>query len=110
MKSKNLIILVVLSAAIMTALTATTGASLVTAVYADKKQCEDNKDNNCNHTEKNQKLTAKDDCNNNNKIKDHSKDNNIDNILVCSIDAVNLKDSVLVNSKVFGDTVQPQFP
>jgi hypothetical protein len=60
----------------MTALTATTGASLVTAVYADKK-----KDNNCNHTEKNQKLTAKDECDNNNKIKDHSKDNNIDNIL-----------------------------
>ena len=75
-----------------------------------KKQCEDNKDNNCNHTEKNQKLRAIDDCDNNNKIKDHSKDNNIDNILVCSIDAVNLKDSVLVNSTVFGDTVQPQFP
>ena len=106
MKSKNLIMLVVMSGAIMTALTATVGAT----VYADKKQCEDNKDNNCNHTEKNQKLTAKDDCDNNNKIKDHSKDNNIDNILVCSIDAVNLKDSVLVNSTVFGDTVQPQFP
>ena len=102
--------LVVLSTAIMTALTATTGASLVTAVYADKKHCEDNKDNNCNHTEKNQKLTTKEECDNNNNIKDHSKDNNIDNILVCSIDAVNLKDTVLQNSKVFGDTVQPQFP
>ncbi|HTH22826.1 MAG TPA: hypothetical protein VL854_11465 [Nitrososphaeraceae archaeon] len=110
MKSTNLLMLVVLSAAIVTALTATTGASLGTAVYADKKHCEDNKDNNCNHTEKNQKLTGKDECDNNNKIRHHSNDNNIDNILVCSVDAVNLKDTVLVNSSIFGDTIQPQFP
>ena len=72
-----------------------------------KERGTDNKDNNSNHTENNQKVTAKDECNNNEKIKDHNKDNNI---LVCSTDAVNLKDSVLPNSKVFGDTVQTQFP
>ena len=45
---------VVLSAAIVTALTATIGT-----VYADKKHCEDNGDDNCNHTENNQKLSPK---------------------------------------------------
>jgi hypothetical protein len=37
MKSKNLLMFVVLSAAIVTALTATTGTSLITTVYAYKK-------------------------------------------------------------------------
>ena len=59
MKSKNLLMFVVLSAAIVTALTATIGTSLISTVYADKKHCEDNGDNNCNHTENNQKLSPK---------------------------------------------------
>ena len=60
----------------------------------DEKKCKNNEDNNCNDTEKNQKLSAKDECDNENTVKHHSDDNNIDNILICSIDAVNLKDSV----------------
>ncbi len=109
MKSKNLLMFVVLSAAIVTALTAITGVSLVSAVYADKKHCEDNEDNNCNHTERNQKLTAKDECENENTIKHHSDDNDIDNILICSVDATNLRESVLLNSTVFGDIIAPEF-
>ena len=50
---------VVLSAAIVTALTATIGTSSMSTVYADKKHCEDNGDDNCNHTENNQKLSPK---------------------------------------------------
>jgi hypothetical protein len=106
MKSMNLLIFVVLSAAIVTALTATTGTSLITKVYADKKHCEDNEGNNCNRTENNQKLSPKDECDNENTIKHHSDDNDIDNILICSIDATNLRDSVLLNSTVFGDIVE----
>jgi len=89
MKSKNLLMFVVLSAAIVTALTATIGTSLISTVYADKKHCEDNGDDNCNHTENNQKLSPKDECNNEN--------------------ATNLRDSVLLNSTVFGDVVAPEF-
>ncbi len=106
MNSKNLLMFVVLSSAIVTA---TSGMSLVTSVYADKKHCEDNKNNNCNHTEKNQKLTAKDECDNNNKIKHHSGHNNVDNTSICSTDATNLRNTDLFNSTIFGDTVQPQF-
>ena len=108
MKSKNLLMFVVLSAAIVTALIATTGTSLITTVYADKKHC-DNEDNNCNHTENNQKLSSKDECDNKNTIKHQSDDNDIDNILICTIDATNLRDSVLLNSNVFGDIVAPEF-
>ena len=45
MTSKNLSMFEILSATIVTALTATTGTSLITTVYADKKHCEDNEDN-----------------------------------------------------------------
>ena len=73
------------------------------------KSTEDNGDNNCNHTENNQKLSPKDECDNENTIKDHSKKNDNGNVLVCSTDAVNLKDSVLLNSTIFGDTIEPIF-
>lgn len=109
MKTMNLLMFVVLSAVIVTALTTTTGPSLITRVYADKKHCEDNEDNNCNHTENNQKLSPKDECDKENTIKQHSDDNDIDNILICSIDATNLRDSVLLNSTIFGDIVAPEF-
>lgn len=109
MNSKNLLMFEVLSTAIVTALIATTGTSLITTVYADKKHCEDNEDNNCNHTENNQKLSSKDECDNKNTIKHQSDDNDIDNILICTIDATNLQDSVLLNSNVFGDIVAPEF-
>ena len=100
MKSKNLLMFVVLSSAIVTALTATIGTSLISKVYADKKHCEDNGDDNCNHTENNQKLSPKDECDNENTIKHHSHGNDY---------ATNLRDSVLLNSAVFGDIVAPEF-
>ena len=75
----------------------------------DGKKCKKNEDNNCNDTENNQKLTPKEDCDNETTIKDHSKKNDNGNVLVCSTDAVNLKDSVLLNSTIFGDTIEPIF-
>ena len=107
---------VILSLSIATIVKGTTGMSLVSPVFAggdhhdhDGKKCKDNGDNNCNNTERNQKLTTKTECENENTNKDHSRDNDNTNILVCSTDAVNLKDSVLLNSTVFGDTVEPAF-
>lgn len=109
MKKENKLTFVVLSVTILAALTATSNTFLLTATFADKKHCEDNGDNNCNHVEKNINNKAKDNCENENKISHHSHKNDITNILVCSIDAAVLKDSALDNSSVFSDTVQPQF-
>ena len=113
MNAKKISMFVILSLSIATAVVGTTGSNIVSPVFAggdhDEKKCKNNEDNNCNDTEKNQKLSAKDECDNENTVKHHSDDNNIDNILICSIDAVNLKDSVLVNSSVFGDAIEPIF-
>ena len=106
-----------LSLSIVAVLTGTSGMSLLSPVFAggdhhhdhDGKKCKNNEDNNCNDTEKNQKLSAKDECDNENTIKDHSKKNDNGNVLVCTTDAVNLKDSVLLNSTIFGDTIAPIF-
>ena len=51
--------LVVLSAGILTVLTGT-GVSQVAPAYADKEECEDNDDNNCN--ERTHKITQEDNC------------------------------------------------
>jgi hypothetical protein len=97
----------------VTVITGTTGMSLLSPVFTggdhhhhdDKK----NEDNNCNDTENNQKLSPKEQCDNENTIKDHSDKNDNGNVLICSSDAVNLKDSVPLNSTIFGDTVEPVF-
>jgi hypothetical protein len=109
MKKDNRLTFVVLSVTILAALTATSNTFLITATFADKKHCEDNGDNNCNHVEKNINNKARDNCENEDKISHHSGKNDIANILVCSIDAAVLKDSALDNSSVFSDTVQPDF-
>jgi hypothetical protein len=109
MKKDNRLTFVVLSLTILAALAATSNTFLITATFADKKHCEDNGDNNCNHVEKNINNKAKDNCENEDKISHHSGKNDIANILVCSIDAAVLKDSALDNSSVFSDTVQPDF-
>jgi hypothetical protein len=109
MKRDNKLTFVVLSVTILAALTATSNMFLVTATFADKKHCDHSGDGNCNHVEKNIKNTAKDNCENEDKNSHHSSKNDITNILVCSIDAAVLKDSALVNSSVFSDTVQPDF-
>ena len=51
--------LVVLSAGILTVLTGT-GVSYVAPAFADKEECEDNDDNNCN--ERTHKIVQNDDC------------------------------------------------
>ena len=109
-------IFAILSLSIVAALMGTTGMNLLSPVFAgddhhghDSKKCKKNGDNNCNDKENNQKLSAKDECDNENTIKDHSDNNEQGNVLVCSTDAVNLKDSLLINSSIFGDTIQPGF-
>jgi hypothetical protein len=116
MDMKKIGLFAILSLSIVAALTGTTSVSLLSPVFAgddhhdhDGKKCKNNEDNNCNDTEKNQKLSAKDECDNENTIKDHSDKNDQGNVLICSTDAVNLKNSELINSTIFGDTVQPVF-
>ena len=113
MNAKKISMFVILSLSIATAVVGTTGSNIVSPVFAggdhDEKKCKNNEDNNCNDTEKNQKLSAKDECDNENTIKDHSDKNDQGNVLICSTDAVNLKNSELINSTIFGDTVQPVF-
>ncbi len=117
MKTKKIGMLVVLSLSIATVIMGTTGLNLVLPVFAGgdhhdhggKKECKKNDSNNCNDTEKNQKLSTKTECENENTIKDHSSKNDNTNVLVCSTDAANLKNSLLINSSVFADTVQPVF-
>jgi hypothetical protein len=106
MKTSNKLMFVVLSVTILTALTATTGSSIITAAYADKKHCEDNGDNNCNSTHKTQKIKAKNECEIENTNKHHSSHNDNDNTLRCTNNAANLKDTHLEsNSSIFGDVV-----
>ena len=113
MNTKKIGISAFLSLSIVAVLTGTTGMSLLSSAFAGShhhnhvgKNCKENGDDNCNNTENNQKPTPKDD---ETTIKDHSKKNDNGNVLVCSIDAVNLKDSLLLNSTIFGDTIQPVF-
>jgi hypothetical protein len=49
MNTKSILMLAVLSTAILTALTGT-GISQVAPAFADKEECNDNDDNNCNET------------------------------------------------------------
>ena len=115
MDTKKIGIFAILSLSIVAVITGTMGMSLLSPVFAggdhhhDGKKCKNNEDKNCNDTEKNQKLSAKDECDNENTIKDHSKKNDQGNVLICSTDAVNLKNSELINSTIFGDTVLPVF-
>ena len=59
MNTKNVLMLVVLSAGILTALTGT-GISQVAPAFADKEECEDNDDNNCN--ERTHKIIQEGNC------------------------------------------------
>lgn len=102
MYSKNLVMFVVLSIGMLTALTAM-NLTLATPVFASKKHCEDNGDNNCNSHHNTQKIKSKNECEIENKNKGHSHDNENTNGLVCASQNANLRDSVLVNSSVFGD-------
>ena len=102
MYTKNLLMYVVLSTGMLTAMTAMS-ITFATAVFASKKHCEDNGDNNCNSTHNTQKIKSKNECEIENKNKDHSHDNQNLNGLACVSQNANLRDSLLINSSVFGD-------
>ena len=87
---------VVLSAGMLTALTATT-MSLAVPAFADKKKCEDNGNNNCNDKHKTQKIEQKNKCEIENENNHHSKKNDNTNDLFCLNAAANL-DNVFVLS------------
>ena len=72
MNTKNVLMLVMLSAGMLTGLTATATLQGQTA-FADKKKCEDNSDNNCN--DKSQNMKQKNECKIENENKDHSGGN-----------------------------------
>ncbi|HSA74211.1 MAG TPA: hypothetical protein VLD84_09685 [Nitrososphaeraceae archaeon] len=59
LNTKNVLILVVLSAGMLTVLTGT-GVSQVAPAFADKEECEDNDDNNCN--ERTHKIIQENNC------------------------------------------------
>jgi hypothetical protein len=115
MYTKKIAMLVILSLSIATVAMGTAGLSLVSPVFAGGdhhhddggKKCKNNDDNNCNDTHKTQKIKAKNECEIENKNKDHSKDNENLNSLECVNQAQNLKD-VFQGSDNFRDgAVQP---
>jgi hypothetical protein len=92
---------VILSAAILTGLTATTMFTTVPA-FADKKKCEDNDNNNCNDTHKTQKIDQENKCKIENENKDHSSDNGNENRLACVNIGANLNGVLVAIGDVFG--------
>ena len=82
MNTKNMLMFVVLSAGMLTALSATMMSQAV-PVFADKKKCEDNHNNNCNDKHKTQKIEDKNKCKIENENKDHSNKNDNSNELAC---------------------------
>jgi len=107
MKTTKLGMLLVLSLSIVAVITGTTGIGLVSPVSAgghhhDSKKCKDNGDNNCNDTHKTQKIKAKNECNIENKNKDHSSHNDNTNELRCVNEVQNLNNVVELNGSTDG--------
>lgn len=106
-------IFVVLSLSIAAIITGTATSSMVSPVFAGghhnhdhgDKKCKDNGDNNCNDKHSTQKIKTKNDCEIENNNKDHSKDNENVNGLACVSQNANVKDSLFVNSDVFGNQI-----
>ena len=67
MKTKNVLMFVALSIGILTALTGT-GLSQVAPAFADKEECEDHDDNNCN--ERTHKIKQENNCKAENEFED----------------------------------------
>src|SRR6266542_5242312 len=101
MYTKNLLMFVVLSTGMLTAMTAMS-ITFATPIFASKKYCEDNGDNNCNSTHNTQKIKAKNECEIENKNKDHSSHNDNLNELLCLQQNANVRDSAFINASVFG--------
>jgi flagellar basal body L-ring protein FlgH len=91
LKTKNVLMFVVLSAGMLTALTATMMSQAIPA-FADKKKCEDNDNNNCNDSHKTQKIDQKNKCETENENNHHSKRNDNSNEQFCENLGVNVKD------------------
>jgi hypothetical protein len=93
-------IFVILSISIAAAISGTTLMNLVAPAFAGghdhhgdgEKKCKKNGDNNCNDKHKTQKIKAKNECEVENKNKDHGKNNDNLNELDCINDAQNLND------------------
>src|SRR6476659_894434 len=99
MYTKKISIFVILSLSIATVVMGTAGLSLVSPVFAGgdhhdhgEKKCKNNDDNNCNDTHKTQKINVKNECEIENKNKDHRHDNGNINSLTCTNQAQNLDD------------------
>jgi hypothetical protein len=67
-------------------------------------KCKHNDDNNCNSTEIDQKVDAKNYCEIENENKDHSRDNENVNDLACENFAQNQNDVASINDLIFGLT------
>jgi hypothetical protein len=92
--TKKMGMFVLLSISIAAVITGTAIMSLATPAFAggDEKKCKNNDDNNCNDKHKTQKIKAKNECEIENTNKDHSKNNENINELVCVNEAQNLND------------------
>jgi hypothetical protein len=108
-------IFVILSISIAAAISGTTLMNLAAPAFAGgdghhddgEKKCKKNGDNNCNDKHKTQKIKAKNECEVENKNKDHSKSNDNLNELDCINDAQNLNDVFQALSDG-GNDVSPQ--
>lgn len=92
--TKKMGMFVLLSISIAAVITGTAIMSLAIPAFAggDEKKCKNNDDNNCNDKHKTQKIKAKNECEIENTNKDHSKNNENINELVCVNEAQNLND------------------
>jgi hypothetical protein len=103
LNTKNLLMFVVLSAGILTVLSGT-GMSQVQSAFAEKEECEDNDDNNCND----KKIEQENDCKIVIKNDDGSNSNsNTAGDITCDTLAVNPED---VSGLVGHDQIQEQPP
>jgi hypothetical protein len=114
MNTNRLVILTVLTLSIAAVATGTAATGLVLPAFAGgehdhhdhgDKKCKDNGDNNCNDKHNTQKIKTKNECEIENTNKDHSKDNENLNGLACVSQNANVRDSLLVNSDIFGSAV-----
>jgi hypothetical protein len=105
MKTTKVGMFVLLSLSMAAVVAGTAGMNLITPVFAGgdhhhhdhgDQKCKDNGDNNCNDTHKTQKIKAKNECEIENKNKDHSSKNDNANELACVNEAQNLKDVVQI--------------
>jgi hypothetical protein len=97
LNTKNVLMLVILSAGLLTALTGSE-VSYVAPLFAEEDECEDNGDFNCN--EETQKITQENNCKVNSEIKNGDKsdenfmDLSSDGVITCSISSASEDDVV----------------